>query len=73
MTCPAPDFLDESFLETVKDKLSEQGLFVVNLVSRSQAIKDSVLLRMKKVNTNSSALIFIWDYAFCRLALFLIV
>ncbi|KAJ1407277.1 S-adenosyl-L-methionine-dependent methyltransferase [Sesbania bispinosa] len=49
MTCPAPDFLDESFLETVKDNLSEQGLFVVNLVSRSQAIKDMVLLRMKKV------------------------
>ncbi|GAU32171.1 hypothetical protein TSUD_68420 [Trifolium subterraneum] len=49
LACPAPDFLDESFLETVKDKLSEQGLFVVNLVSRSQAIKDMVLLRMKKV------------------------
>lgn len=49
LACPAPDFLEESFLETVKDKLSEQGLFVVNLVSRSQAIKDKVLLRMKKV------------------------
>ncbi|KAK2438122.1 hypothetical protein P8452_33886 [Trifolium repens] len=49
LACPAPDFLDESFLETVKDKLSEQGLFVVNLVSRSQAIKDMVLSRMKKV------------------------
>ncbi|KAK2384215.1 eEF1A lysine and N-terminal methyltransferase [Trifolium repens] len=49
LACPAPDFLDESFLETVKDRLSEQGLFVVNLVSRSQAIKDMVLLRMKKV------------------------
>lgn len=49
LACPAPDFLEESFLESVKDKLSEQGLFVVNLVSRSQAIKDMVLLRMKKV------------------------
>ncbi|XP_061372996.1 uncharacterized protein LOC133315400 isoform X1 [Gastrolobium bilobum] len=49
MTCPAPGFLDESFLETVKDKLSEQGLFIVNLVSRSQAIKDMVLLRMETV------------------------
>ncbi|KAK7359281.1 hypothetical protein VNO77_01234 [Canavalia gladiata] len=49
LTCPAPDFLDGSFLETVKDKLSEEGLFVVNLVSRSQAIKDMVLLRMEKV------------------------
>ncbi|CAL5214091.1 unnamed protein product [Lathyrus oleraceus] len=49
LACPAPDFLDESFLETVKDKLSDEGLFVVNLVSRSQAIKDMVVLRMKKV------------------------
>ncbi|TKY59979.1 Methyltransferase protein 13 [Spatholobus suberectus] len=49
LTCPAPDFLDESFLETVKDKLSEEGLFVVNLVSRSQAIKDLALSKMKKV------------------------
>ncbi|KAI9075741.1 hypothetical protein K1719_042227 [Acacia pycnantha] len=49
MTCPAPDFLDESFLKTAKAKLSEQGLFVVNLVSRSQAIKDRVLVRMEEV------------------------
>ncbi|XP_020215678.1 eEF1A lysine and N-terminal methyltransferase isoform X2 [Cajanus cajan] len=49
LACPAPDFLEESFLETVKDKLSEEGLFVVNLVSRSQAIKDLSLSRMKKV------------------------
>ena len=54
MTCPAPDFVDESYLETVKDKLSDQGLFVVNLVSRSQAIKDLVLLKMKKVKINIS-------------------
>lgn len=49
LTCPAPDFLDESFLDTVKNTLSDQGLFIVNLVSRSQAIKDTVLMRMKKV------------------------
>lgn len=52
LACPAPDFLDESFLETVKDKLSEQGLFVVNLVSRSQTIKDTIHVRMKKVTKN---------------------
>lgn len=49
LTCPAPEFLDELFLETVKDKLSEDGLFIVNLVSRSQAIKDMALSKMKKV------------------------
>ncbi|XP_054805019.1 uncharacterized protein LOC129308061 isoform X2 [Prosopis cineraria] len=49
LTCPASDFLDESFLKAAKAKLSAQGLFVVNLVSRSQAIKDLVLVRMKEV------------------------
>lgn len=49
MTCPAADFVEESFLLTVKDTLSEQGLFIVNLVSRSPAIKDMVISRMKSV------------------------
>lgn len=49
MTCPAADFVDESFLLTVKDSLSDQGLFVVNLVSRSRAIKNMVVSRMKTV------------------------
>lgn len=49
MTCPAADFVEESFLLTVKDALSEQGLFIVNLVSRSQAIKDMVISKMKTV------------------------
>ncbi|XP_022761871.1 methyltransferase-like protein 13 isoform X1 [Durio zibethinus] len=49
MTCPAADFVEESFLRNVKDTLSEQGLFVINLVSRSPAIKDVVVSRMKEV------------------------
>ncbi|XWS35164.1 hypothetical protein CRYUN_Cryun21dG0102300 [Craigia yunnanensis] len=49
MTCPAADFVEVSFLRNVKDTLSEQGLFVINLVSRSPAIKDVVVSRMKEV------------------------
>ncbi|KAL5542698.1 hypothetical protein UlMin_010408 [Ulmus minor] len=49
MTCPAPDFVEESFLRTVKESLSDKGLFVINLVARSQAIKDTVISRMKEV------------------------
>lgn len=49
MTCPAPDFVEKSFLLTVKSSLSEEGLFVVNLVSRSQSTKDLVVSRMKEV------------------------
>ncbi|KAI3794952.1 hypothetical protein L1987_37593 [Smallanthus sonchifolius] len=49
MTCPAADFVEESFLKTVKNSLSEEGLFVINLVSRSPAIKEMVTSRMKGV------------------------
>lgn len=49
LTCPATDFVDVSFLQNVKDTLSEQGLFVINLVSRSSAMKDMVVSRMKAV------------------------
>ncbi|KAL8106172.1 hypothetical protein AgCh_029834 [Apium graveolens] len=49
MTCPAADFVEESFLLTVRESLSDTGLFVVNLVSRSASTKDLVLARMKRV------------------------
>ncbi|XP_024026102.1 methyltransferase-like protein 13 [Morus notabilis] len=49
MTCPAADFVEDSFLRTVKENLSDKGLFVINLVARSQAIKDNVVSRMKEV------------------------
>ncbi|XP_057487425.1 uncharacterized protein LOC130773514 [Actinidia eriantha] len=47
ITCPASDFVEESFLSTVKNSLSEQGLFVINLVPRSSAIREIVVSRMK--------------------------
>ncbi|KAL8258500.1 hypothetical protein R6Q59_026453 [Mikania micrantha] len=49
MTCPAANFVEESFLKTVKTSMSEEGLFVINLVSRSPAIKEMVISRMKGV------------------------
>lgn len=52
LTCPASDFVEESFLKTGKDSLSENGLFVINLVSRSVAIKEMVVSRMKDVFTH---------------------
>ncbi|CAK9136522.1 unnamed protein product [Ilex paraguariensis] len=50
MTCPAADFVEESFLLTVKKSLSDQGLFVINLVSRSPTVKELVFSRMKMVS-----------------------
>ncbi|KAL0863717.1 hypothetical protein Bca101_042835 [Brassica carinata] len=49
LTCPASEFIEESFLLSVKRALPQHGLFVVNLVSRSQSVKDMVVSRMKKV------------------------
>ncbi|RAL48243.1 hypothetical protein DM860_005667 [Cuscuta australis] len=49
LSCPAADFVEESFLAAVKESLSEQGLFIVNLVSRSPAIKEMVSSRMKSI------------------------
>lgn len=49
LSCPAPDFVEDRFLATVKDVLSEQGLFITNLVSRSPSIKEMVVSRMKSV------------------------
>lgn len=49
MTCPAVDFVEEPFLLAVKDALSEQGLFIVNLVTRSPTVNDMVVARMKGV------------------------
>ncbi|KAK8571667.1 hypothetical protein V6N13_047325 [Hibiscus sabdariffa] len=49
LRCPAAAFVEESFLRNIKDALSEQGLFVINLVSRSPGIKDVVISRMKEV------------------------
>lgn len=49
LTCPAADFLEDSFLMAAKTSLSEQGLFAINLVSRSPTIKEMVFSRMNKV------------------------
>ncbi|XP_047316426.1 eEF1A lysine and N-terminal methyltransferase [Impatiens glandulifera] len=49
MTCPAADFVEESFLLAAKRSLSEQGLLVINLVSRSPSMKEMVVSRMTKI------------------------
>ncbi|XP_028064961.1 eEF1A lysine and N-terminal methyltransferase isoform X1 [Camellia sinensis] len=52
LTCPAADFVEEYFLSAVKNSLSEHGLFIINLVSRSPAIRDEVVSRIKMVFNN---------------------
>ncbi|XP_074579686.1 uncharacterized protein LOC141836162 isoform X2 [Curcuma longa] len=49
LSCPPTDFVEDSFLLSVRDFLSEGGIFIINLVSRSAAIKQKVILRLKAV------------------------
>ncbi|KAK3416988.1 hypothetical protein EUGRSUZ_H02738 [Eucalyptus grandis] len=49
LSCPAADFVEEPFLKDAKSSISKQGLFVVNLVSRSTKIKEMVISRLKTV------------------------
>ncbi|KAI3440829.1 Methyltransf_11 domain-containing protein [Psidium guajava] len=49
LSCPAADFVEEPFLRDAKSSISKQGLFVVNLVSRSTKIKEMVISRLKTV------------------------
>ncbi|XP_031406373.1 eEF1A lysine and N-terminal methyltransferase [Punica granatum] len=49
LSCPASSFVEETFLNDARASMSDQGLFVVNLVSRSASIKEAVISRMKKV------------------------
>ncbi|KAH6768362.1 S-adenosyl-L-methionine-dependent methyltransferases superfamily protein [Perilla frutescens var. frutescens] len=52
LTCPDPNFVEESFISAAKESLSEHGLFIINLVSRSTTVKDAVHSRLKKVFSN---------------------
>ncbi|KAL9689097.1 hypothetical protein QQ045_033528 [Rhodiola kirilowii] len=52
LTCPAADFVEPSFLSTAKRALSDHGLFVVNLVTRSTTVRETIISRMKEVFTH---------------------
>ncbi|KAI3459687.1 hypothetical protein Pfo_016350 [Paulownia fortunei] len=52
LSSPAAGFVEESFLLNIKNSLSEEGLFVFNLVSRSSAVKGAVYSRLKMVFSN---------------------
>ncbi|KAL8042298.1 hypothetical protein ABFX02_09G042000 [Erythranthe guttata] len=49
LSCPSEDFVEESFLQNSKNSLSEEGLFVINVVSRSSPTKVAVRSSLKKV------------------------
>ncbi|XP_051121890.1 uncharacterized protein LOC127245183 [Andrographis paniculata] len=52
LTSPATDFVEESFLISVKKSLAERGLFIINLISRASSLKTAIYLRLKTVFGN---------------------
>ncbi|XP_049932004.1 uncharacterized protein LOC116247429 isoform X2 [Nymphaea colorata] len=49
LTCPPANFVEESFLATVKESLSDVGLFIINTVSRSPSVREKIVQRIQEV------------------------
>ncbi|XP_036377844.1 eEF1A lysine and N-terminal methyltransferase [Megalops cyprinoides] len=49
MSCPPPAFVETCFLEKVRNLLTPRGIFMLNLVCRDSALRESVLGRVRGV------------------------
>ncbi|MBN3314952.1 MET13 protein, partial [Atractosteus spatula] len=49
MSCPPPAFVETSFLEKVKNLLTPQGVFMLNLVCRDSTRREGVLAGLREV------------------------
>ncbi|KAM6165622.1 eEF1A lysine and N-terminal methyltransferase isoform 2-T2 [Erethizon dorsatum] len=49
MSCPPPAFVEQLFLQKVKSILTDEGVFILNLVCRDLGLKDSVLAGLRAV------------------------
>ena len=49
LSCPPENFVEDPFLQKAKELLSEGGLFIINLVSRSSSVREMVVSRLKAV------------------------
>ncbi|KAL6885831.1 hypothetical protein ACP4OV_010092 [Aristida adscensionis] len=52
LSCPPANFVEDSFLLSAKKFLSESGLFIINLVSRSSSVREMVISRLLTVFDN---------------------
>lgn len=50
MSCPPKEFLDESFLAAAKVALVDEGMLVINVVSRAARAVSSAASKLQKVN-----------------------
>lgn len=49
LSCPPENFVEDPFLQKAKEFLSEGGLFIINLVSRSSSVREMVVSRLRAV------------------------
>ncbi|KAJ8277836.1 hypothetical protein GJAV_G00080660 [Gymnothorax javanicus] len=49
MSCPPPGFVEKDFLGKVRNLLSPTGVFILNLVCRNSALRESVVKRVQDV------------------------
>lgn len=49
LSCPPENFVEDPFLQKAKEFISEGGLFIINLVSRSSSVREMVVSRLKAV------------------------
>lgn len=49
MSCPPRQFVEPDFLKVVQNCLTDDGIFILNLVSRNEKLRDEVLSNLKKI------------------------
>ncbi|XP_058793465.1 eEF1A lysine and N-terminal methyltransferase homolog isoform X2 [Phymastichus coffea] len=49
MSCPPKVFIEPAFLKTVETCLSDNGLFILNLVARNETLRNEVISDLKKI------------------------
>ncbi|OXU27110.1 hypothetical protein TSAR_005725 [Trichomalopsis sarcophagae] len=49
MSCPPKQFVEPDFLKTVDSCLSDEGLFILNLVARNKKLRDETVDDLKKI------------------------
>jgi hypothetical protein len=49
MSCPPKEFLEKDILKAVESSLADDGIFILNFVSRDENIRESVVKSLKEV------------------------
>jgi hypothetical protein len=51
LSCPSADFLEDSFLQAARNALKDEGVLIINLVSRAASHHKHTVSQLKRVST----------------------